>query len=141
MTDKGMLPPEGFEEIDHTADAALRVWGPDMAALLRQAALGMNRLMHAVPLDSLRAARHLAIDALDRESLLVEWLSALALSAETEGIFYDEFEFSLVSDTRLEVVARGFRGPVMGGVKAVTYHNLKVTEGAPGLAAAVTFDM
>ena len=35
----------GFEVVDHTADWSIRVWGRDLADLLRQAALGMNTLM------------------------------------------------------------------------------------------------
>ena len=141
MADKGRFPSEGVEEIDHTADAALRVWGPDLASLLRQAALGMGRLMRAVPLDLPRVTRHLVIEASDRESLLVEWLSALALSAETEGVRYDAFEFGQVTDVRLEAVAHGVRVSAMGGIKAVTYHDLRVTIGPRGMETTVTFDM
>jgi len=37
----------GFEEVEHTADLAIRVWAADFYALLIHAALGMYDLMGA----------------------------------------------------------------------------------------------
>ena len=68
-----------FEEIEHTADWALRVRGHDLRELLVNAARGMSRLL--VPdltVISTDVERHFELDAFDAESLLVEWLSELA---------------------------------------------------------------
>ena len=41
MTD---IPAAGHEEVQHTADVAIRVWAPTLACLFVEAALGMNAI-------------------------------------------------------------------------------------------------
>ena len=97
----------GFEEVDHTADVALRIWGPDLEALLRQAALGAARLMCDSMPGGPTVRKHFTIEAFDRESLLVEWLEELAYSAEINRDVFYEFDFEYVTDRRLIAVASG----------------------------------
>ncbi len=133
----------GFEEVEHTADWALRVRGRDFRELLVNAARGMSRLLvsdlSAIPTD---VERRFELDAFDDESLLVEWLSELAYWAEAEMLVFREFELSQVAPDRLEAVVRG--GPVPSlqkHIKAVTYHNLEIVETEDGLEATVVFDV
>ena len=79
----------GFEEIEHTADWALRIRGRDLRELLVNAAFGMSRLL--VPnLDALArdVKMRLALDADDAEGLLVNWLGALIYRVEVESPTY-----------------------------------------------------
>ncbi len=134
----------GFEVIDHTADWSIRVWGRDLAELLRQAALGMNTLMigedTAVSLPAI--TRRLTLDADDAESLLVDWLSELAYWAEMEQVVFPEFVLTAVTPTHLQATLHG--GPVaelLKHIKAVTYHNLAITLTANGLETTIVFDV
>ena len=69
----------GFEEIQHTADWAIKVWAPRFADLLEQAALGMNQLM-AVKIDLQPAVeREFTLSADDGESLLVASLTLIEM--------------------------------------------------------------
>jgi SHS2 domain-containing protein len=58
-----------FEEVEHTADWALRVRGHDLRELLMNAARGMSRLLisdlTAIPTD---VERHFELEAFDAES-------------------------------------------------------------------------
>jgi len=72
-----MISKAGYEEIEHTADRAVRVWGPDMAAFLHQAALGMYFLMGIDPGSDGEETKEVAIAFADDEILLVEFLSEL----------------------------------------------------------------
>ncbi|RMF50007.1 MAG: archease, partial [Anaerolineae bacterium] len=59
----------GYREIEHTADWALEIWAPDMAALLQQAARGMYALLgiHLAPDE--RVEKRLHLSAPDEETL------------------------------------------------------------------------
>ena len=133
----------GFEEIDHTADAALRLWAPDFETLLVQAARGVVWIMTGKMLSGpFPIQKHLVLEAFDRESLLVAWLSELAYSAEADRELFFSFEFNRVTDSRLIVDAEGIRVPALKTViKAVTYHNLEIVETERGLEATVVLDV
>jgi SHS2 domain-containing protein len=132
-----------FEEIEHTADWALRVRGHDLPELLVNAARGMCRLL--VPdltLISTDVERRFELDAFDAESLLVEWLSELAYWAEAEMLVFREFDLRQVTPSHLEAVVRGGRAPnLQKQIKAVTYHNLEIITRDNGLETTVVFDV
>jgi SHS2 domain-containing protein len=132
-----------FEEVEHTADWALRVRGRDYRELLVNAAHGMSHLLVSDPAAiRMDVERRFELDAFDDESLLVEWLSELAYWAEAEMLVFQEFELSQVTPEHLEAVVRG--GPVPSlqkHIKAVTYHNLEIVETEDGLEATVVFDV
>jgi SHS2 domain-containing protein len=132
-----------FEEVEHTADWALRVRGRDMRELLLNAAQGMNRLLvsdpAAIPIE---VEQHLELDAFDAESLLVEWLSELAYWAEAEMLLFREFHIVQLTSDHLQAVVRG--GHVAGlqkSIKAVTYHNLEIIKTDQWLETTLVFDV
>ena len=132
-----------FEEVEHTADWALRVRGRDLAELLVNAARGMSHLLvpdlNAVPTD---VERRIELDDLDAESLLVEWLSELAYWAEAESLVFREFEMLQATADHLKAVVRGGYAPnLQKHIKAVTYHNLEIIQTKGGLEATVVFDV
>jgi SHS2 domain-containing protein len=132
-----------FEEIEHTADWALRVRGHDLRELLVNAARGMSRLLvpdlTAISTD---VERRFELDAFDAESLLVEWLSELAYWAEAEMLVFREFDLRQVTAVHLEAVVRGGCAPnLQKQIKAVTYHNLEIIATDGGLEATVVFDV
>ena len=137
---RGRLP---FEEIEHTADNALKVFGSDLAELLFNAARGMNSLMAAEHESTMRPEEKLVeLEAVDAESLLVEWLSELAYWAETESLLFDEFDLHRISSTRIQATLRGKRvDRLEKHIKAVTYHNLEIVQTAEGLTATIVFDV
>lgn len=132
-----------FEEIEHTADQALRVYGRDLGRLLHNAALGMNRLIDPEPSEPADTVeKEIDIEAGDAEALLVSWLSELAFWAETELLVFTVFEFQAVTPHRLRVRVRGARARRLEKhIKAVTFHNLEILQTEKGLAATVVFDV
>ena len=132
-----------FEEIEHTADRALRIYGTNIEELLLNAARGMNSLM-VTELDpgSERREKHVEIDAIDAETLLVEWLSELSYWAEVDMLVFHGFEMESVSTTHLKATIYGSRVTQLEKhIKAVTYHNLKISQTEKGLTATVVFDV
>lgn len=132
-----------FEEVEHTADWALRIRGQDLRALLVNAARGMSHLLvadlNALPRD---VEEHFEIKAYDAASLLVNWLSELAYWAEMHGIVFAEFDVHDVTTTQLQATVRGGLVPhLQKHIKAVTYHNLSIVNTDEGVEATVVFDV
>lgn len=133
--------PYSFEEVEHTADRALRVWGRDLPDLFVGAALGMAGMM--ADLDGLIATRwrEVRLEALDRETLLVAWLNELLFMTESEDLLFVEFRCKSVTDTALVAWVGGTPGRVTGTpVKAATFHALELVQDGAGWSTMITFD-
>lgn len=133
----------GFEEIEHTADRALRIFGINLQELFASAAQGMIDLMvpdvSKVPPE---VEKSIELTAIDAESLLVEWLSELAYWAETEMLIFNTFRIQKVTATHLQASILGGKvSELKKHIKAVTYHNLKIIKTAKGLEATIVFDV
>ncbi len=136
-----MADNRGYQEIEHTADWALRVWAPDMIALLETAARGMYALAGTVLQPEPRQSRSLEVDAPDAESLLVDFLSELLFLGEQEGLGFDVFDLRLDGE---KLSGRLEGAPIASQqkeIKAVTFHDLEVVSGPNGLEATVVFDV
>lgn len=133
----------GFEEIEHTADKALRIFGSDLTELFISAATGLNHLMVADISDiSTEIEKSIELDAIDAESLLVEWLSELAYWAESEMLVFKKFRIQKATATHLQAkIFGGNTSMLEKQIKAVTYHNLKILKTSNGLEATIVFDV
>ena len=129
--------------VDHTSEVQLQVGAESLGGLAAEAgqALGLLLLRGAAPEPS-GPARELAVDSVDREALMVDWLNEILFVAETELWVPVEFEILESSPTRLRGEVRGV--PVEDPpvhVKAATFHGLRVEEEDGGLQAEVIFDV
>ena len=133
----------GFEEIEHTADKALRIFGNNLTELLLSAAEGMTHLMAAdVSGISTEIEKSIELDVIDAESLLVEWLSELAYWAESEMLVFKKFKIQKVTATHLQAkIFGGKTSTLEKHIKAVTYHDLKIIKTSQGLEATIVFDV
>jgi SHS2 domain-containing protein len=132
----------GFEEIDHTADWAYRVWGPNLEELFMQAALGLFALAGAELEAEPVVVRELQLRGVDSESLLVAWLNELLYLHESEGLGFNQFDIEHLDRHRLQVRVTG--APVRSWlkfIKAVTYHDLSIRETGAGLEATLVIDV
>ena len=136
-----MKPDTGFEEIEHTADWALHIWAPDLPALLETAARGMNHLAEFELARKRMMVCDVALEAVDRESLLVNFLSEILYYAEVDNTGFDHFEIHLDG---LKLTAAMCGAEILSRkkeIKAVTYHNLEVQETERGLEVEIVFDV
>jgi SHS2 domain-containing protein len=133
----------GFEEVEHTADRALRIFGINLRELMISAAQGMTQLMVGnASKISTEIEKSIELQAVDAESLLVEWLSELAYWAETEMLIFKKFRITDVSATRLQATVSGGKAAELEKhIKAVTYHNLEIIQTPKGLEATIVFDV
>jgi SHS2 domain-containing protein len=133
----------GFEVIDHTADWALRVTGDDLNELFIHAAQGMNSLLVERPEQvSLQHRKQLEIESFDRETLLVDWLSELAYWAEKELLVFGQFMLDIKNGTHLRAVIHGGHVEnLQKHIKAVTYHDMEITQTEKGFVVCIVFDV
>ncbi|RME81624.1 MAG: bifunctional riboflavin kinase/FAD synthetase [Caldilineae bacterium] len=133
-----------FEELTHTADWAIKVYGETRAALYANAALAMFALQDATEASGPTVRQWLEVQATDAEDLLVRWLSELLWLAETEEVMFQSFWVEDIGETYLRGWATGRRGrSEMAHIKAVTYHDLYVKPAdaaGTGWEAQVVFD-
>jgi SHS2 domain-containing protein len=130
-----------YEELPHTADVRLRVIGDTLADLFAQAAEGMYSLMNWQGAGGEALVETLALQASDTETLLVDWLSELLYRSEVSEAVYTHFDVQ-AEGSGLRASVRGLRGgaPVKI-IKAVTYHDLRITVRDDGVfEATITFD-
>lgn len=133
----------GFREVEHTADRALKIFGRNLNELFISAAEGMTSLMVAdMSGVSGEIEKTIEMDAIDTESLLVEWLSELAYWAEAEMLIFKTFRIQKITVDHLAASVIGGKLPALEKhIKAVTYHNLKIIKSRQGLEATIVFDV
>ncbi|MFQ6000257.1 MAG: bifunctional riboflavin kinase/FAD synthetase [Anaerolineae bacterium] len=131
-----------YEEVEHTADAAIRAFGRDLPELFANAAYGMFDLLADMKKLRPTIEREVSLAAPDLETLLVDWLGELLYLREVHGEVYKEFEISTLSPTELRAVIRGGKRfvPRMN-IKAVTYHDLKIEKVEEGYVTTIVFDV
>jgi SHS2 domain-containing protein len=131
-----------FEEIEHTADLAIRVYGQEMRELFANAAHGMFALMAVPSLEEPAREREVSLEAADYEGLLVDWLNELIYLHEVEEETYSQFDIETLSPTRLKAHIIG--GPTKSKIKAIkaaTFHELNVVKTGSGYEATIVFDV
>ena len=131
----------GFREVPHTADIEIHVWAPDLSALLEQSAIGMYALAGTTLEKEPRETRSFEILYLDRESLIVDFLSELLFYGEDEELGFDIFQITLNHES-CNIYIEG--APISNNlkeIKAVTYHGISVEETLHGLAVNIVFDV
>ena len=134
-----------FEIIDHTADVGVIAYGADINQAFANAARALFSLI--TELDSVEEVvyRDIELTAPDEESLLVEWLNELIYLFDTENIIFKRFDITKLGNTRLKARSYGekvdsSKHKLKTGVKAATYHMLKVDRG-DGCKVQVLFDI
>jgi len=134
-------PERGRREVEHTADWELEVWGPDLAALVEEAALGMYELMGVEISDESRRHHRLEIRADDPEQLVVSFLDELLFLADSEDLAFDGFLLDIDGTQLVAHLEGGFIISRRKEIKAVTYHRLDVADSGSGLRTNVIFDV
>jgi len=135
-----------YEEISHTADVALRIYGKDLKELFSNAALGMFDIM--ADLEGIRGSVFIDVklEAPSKEELLVAWLDELLYNFYTKGIIFFGFDITELAENRLLAKARGRhlgenKNRLKREIKAATFHNIAIKEAPDGLTVDIVFDV
>jgi SHS2 domain-containing protein len=131
-----------FEEVEHTADIAIRVWGRNLAELFANAAYGMACQLADLEGVDPTIVHSISLEAYDVETLLVTWLGELLYLGERDACVFTEFDIREVAPTRLQSVARGGRArEYRNHIKAVTFNELEIRCAEAGCETTIVFDV
>ncbi|MBN1396572.1 MAG: archease [Bacteroidetes bacterium] len=122
-----------FKFIDHPSDFGIEAYGESVQDVFKNAALG---LISAVAVSSgieIRQERKIEINAMDRDNLLVRWLTEILYLYDAEKFLTADVKFEKLTETFLKAkifgeVYNSTRHELKADVKAVTYHQLKIEE-------------
>jgi SHS2 domain-containing protein len=134
------------ELFDHTADLGLRIRAATLDELFAEAGKCLLACLVDQPatVNAVQSER-IAIDGIDREYLLFDWLRELLNRSDEARMLWCEFDVA-VSPNGLEAAIRGepfdpARHLLSREVKAITYHGLKIEVVDGGYLAEVIVDI
>jgi len=135
-----------FEIINHTADVGIIVYAINVKQLFSNAALALSSLITEPKSIKEKIKRHVEITSEDRDNLLVEWLNELIYLFDVDHILFKRFDIENLNNKHLKAICYGekldpLRHNIKRGVKAATYHMLKINRGSDGYEVQVIFDV
>jgi len=135
-----------FDLLEHPADIGFRARGATLEELFANSAHALLSII--LDPSGIRPMQSISIPGTgaDRESLLVNWLNEVLYYVDGRCLALGTFDVMRVDETRVECIARGEprdrgRHPSRHGVKAVTYHQLRVARTAERWIAEVYVDI
>jgi len=135
-----------FEIIDHTADMGIIAYGANLKQLFSNAALALFSLVTEPESIRQELQRDVKIISEDKDSLLVEWLNELIYLFDAEHMLFNRFDIERLTGDCLNASCYGenvdpLRHKIKTGVKAATYHMLKIDRDGDGYRVQVIFDI
>lgn len=135
-----------FQVIDHTADVGIIAYGTDMKQVFSNAAFALFSLITQPETIEEELQRKLELVAEHKDSLLVEWLNELIYLFDAEHLLFRRFDIDSLTSNKLEATCYGerfnpLRHKLKLGVKAATYHMLKLDKRSKVYRAQVLFDI
>lgn len=135
-----------FDILEHTADTGIVAYGGNINEAFSNAAKAMFYLITNLGPIVEKTHRDIDIIARDKEELMVDWLNELIYFFDTENLVFKRFEVTVTNAFRLKARVYGekvdkSRHLLKTGIKAATYHMLKVDENGDHYMVQVIFDI
>jgi SHS2 domain-containing protein len=137
---------KAFEMLDHTADIGIIAYGADVKELFSNAALALFSLITELESIEEKLRLNLQVRSADRDSLLVEWLNELIYVFDAKHVLVNRCDIESLTYTQLKATCHGenldpMKHKIKRGIKAATYHMLKLDENGDGYRAQVILDV
>jgi SHS2 domain-containing protein len=133
-----------YEELEHTADIRLKITSPSLESLFAETAMVMMKIIYGDPRHG-REERVVAIQAEDKEKLLMDFLSELLFISEVDYLVFSSLTVN-ISGNSLRAVLKGepfdpekHRGGTE--IKGISYSGLKIVKGDEGYVLDIIFDV
>ncbi len=132
--------------IDHTADIGIDVFGATLQELFANAAFALFDILTDLPVVAGKDKHTITASGIDREQLLVNWLSELLYLHDVKNLLFRDFQITDMTDTQLTASVSGEpfneeKHVIKTGIKAITYHNLSIVQADHQWKARVIFDL
>lgn len=135
-----------YKLIDHTADFGIHVFGSEPKELFANAAYALFDVLTEVQRLKGSNRTDLVVTGDDWADLMVNWLRELLYLWNGKEWLVTEARILSLSDTEISAdIAFDIFDPdrhiITIEIKAVTYHQIEVTEGLKGWEARIIFDV
>ena len=132
--------------IDHTADVGIEAFGASLPELFSNAAFALFDIIADLEMVEIKVTCNLEITGIDREQLLVNWLSELLYLHDVKTYLFKNFLITNITDTHLSASVQGEpfvedKHIIKPEIKAVTYHGLSIVQEGTQWKARVIFDL
>jgi SHS2 domain-containing protein len=143
MTDENVLD---YSLLDHTADMGLEIEASDPAGLFKKAGKALIHIMfgaiHSKGADTMKVS----LIGNDLPDLMVRWLTEILYLFEgehlvTTDIIIDSLSSSTIDATLTTSAFDPLRYEILREIKAVTYHQIAITQKEGVWRARVIFDL
>lgn len=130
-----MVKSEKFMHLEHRADAYIAAYGDTLEEAFENAALAMFETMTETSTVKPKIQELVSVTGSDEESLLYNWLEELLVRFDVSQNLYSRFEIKSIEKLNeslsLQAIVRGEKfnpekHPQKVGVKAITYHQMKI---------------
>lgn len=131
-------------------DAFIEAYGLTLEEAFENAALAMFEVMTDTSKVASTMKRSVKIQSTDKQGLLYNWLEALLIKFETEGLLFSKFKIDDIRKTQQGYV---LSAEIWGeeyapqkhisktAIKAVTYHMMEIKEGKRGATLKFLLDL
>jgi len=143
-----------FEQIPHTADIKMRVYGRNLAEFFRNALIGMFQSIGPKAPEcrqekgrlicpELPEKREIYVESIDLTSVLVDFLSEALYLSDVNNEAYLDAMIHEVDEKHIKATLQGVKitGFEVVEVKAVTYHDLDIKQLDGIWQADIVFDI
>jgi SHS2 domain-containing protein len=126
-----------YEFLEHTADVYIAAYGGTLAEAFENAALAMFETMTDTKKVKPKVEEPVKAEGRDKQALLYSWLEQLLLLFDLKGLVFSRFKVSNIEKAgdayklTAKVYGEKFdpkKHSQKVGVKAVTYHRMKIKE-------------
>ena len=135
-----------YVQLDHTGDVRIKVFGNSIEKLFINAAYALfDTITDADKIES-QIAETVEVSGIDKEELLVNWLSELNYLFVTESKVFNKFEIEHFGENDLSATALGekfnsHKHPFHTEIKAVTFHDLLIENVGKHWETKIVFDI
>lgn len=143
-----------FEQLAHTADIQIRVYGKNLKQLFRHAVIGMFQVVRPivpgcaiendrVVCKTLPISRDVSVSSIDQSALLVDFLSDLLSLSDIHNEAYLDATIHELTDTQIQATVHGVKvtGFEVVELKAVTYHGCEIKKVGDAWQVDIVFDI
>ncbi|MFH0845657.1 MAG: archease [Pseudomonadota bacterium] len=135
-----------YKVIDHTADLGIRIYGNSLKNLFENAGYALMDLMVKAGSTEKAVFSKIRISGDDICDLMVRWLGELLYLLEGEKSLVFSIHIDSISHTQLEATMETIpfdpqSHEILTEIKAVTYHQIEVTDNGYQWEAQVIFDL
>jgi SHS2 domain-containing protein len=135
-----------YSFIEHTADLGIVVRGKDLKDLFETSAMALMSLLVAGNPKQEPSKSRIIVSADDTDDLMVRWLSEILYLFAGDGEVVTDVNISQLLPTHLEAVIKKVpfdpdRHEIQHEIKAVTYHQISVSEKKDHWEARIILDV